>query len=259
MLECTLPLESVQSGKESDLSIWSATLLQSSFGSFWSLIINSGPVAMLVLLILLFFSVLSWAIIFKKQKAFKEVEQQSIEFHEEFQRRSSLSEIYRECERFPMSPLAGIFKSGYAELNHRVQTAKAKSETAELSQQQVVMNSLDGLQRTMRKAAFSEMLAMERSLSWLATTGAVTPFIGLFGTVVGIINAFQGLGLGGTTTIQAVAPGISEALVATAAGLFAAIPAVIGYNYFIGRLRHFGAEMDDFSVEFLNLIERSFS
>ncbi len=102
------------------------------------------------------------------------------------------------------------------------------------------------------------MTALETSLPWLATTGAVSPFIGLFGTVIGIINAFQGLGEGAVTTIQAVAPGISEALVATAAGLFAAIPAVIAYNQFVNRLKLFGVEMDDFSAEFLNTVERSF-
>ena len=102
------------------------------------------------------------------------------------------------------------------------------------------------------------MTALESSLGWLATTAAVTPFIGLFGTVVGIINAFQGLGQGGASTIQAVAPGISEALVATAAGLFVAIPAVIAYNHFINDLKVFGVELDDFSVELLNLLERSF-
>jgi biopolymer transport protein TolQ len=236
----------------------SSILLQASFGSFWSLIANSGPLAIMVLLVLLGFSILSWAIIFKKYKIYKEVEQQSLEFHGEFERLSSLSEINSSCERFPMSPLAGIFKSGYLELNHRVQTAKASRDASEDAQRLAVANGLEALNRTLKKAAMAEMLAMERSLSWLATTGAVTPFIGLFGTVVGIINAFQGLGAGGATTIQAVAPGISEALVATAAGLFAAIPAVIGYNHFINRLRQFGAEMDDFTVEFLNLIERSF-
>jgi biopolymer transport protein TolQ len=233
-------------------------LLQSSFGSFWSLIAHSGPIAQAVLLILLFFSILSWTIIIKKHRFYRDIEQQSLEFHEEFQRSSSLSEIYRECERYPMSPLAGIFKAGYRELNHRVQTAKNDEKHSPEAQRQAVMLGIGGLERTLRKAAMAEMMGMERSLSWLATTGAVTPFIGLFGTVVGIINAFQGLGQGSTTTIQAVAPGISEALVATAAGLFAAIPAVIGYNHFINRLRHFGAEMDDFSVELLNLIERSF-
>ncbi len=233
-------------------------LLQGSFASFWSLVMNSGPVAKMVLLVLLGFSVLSWAIMIKKYRIYKQVETQSESFHGEFQRLSSLSEIYRECEQYPMSPLAGIFKSGYVELNYRVQSARKSSDRNEADERQAVMKGIDGLQRTLRKAAMAEMLSMERSLSWLATTGAVTPFIGLFGTVVGIINAFQGLGAGGTTTIQAVAPGISEALVATAAGLFAAIPAVIGYNHFLSRLRHFGAEMDDFSAEFLNLVERSF-
>ncbi len=229
------------------------TLLQSSFGSFWSLVLNSGPIAQAVLLLLIFFSVYSWAIIFKKYRTYKEVNRQSVEFHEIFQERGSLSEIYSECENYPMSPLAGIFKHGYQELRHRVKAAKDDSDRKE-----VVMNSMSGLQRTLNKSAMAEMLAMEQSLTWLATTGSVTPFIGLFGTVVGIINAFQGLGAGGTTTIQAVAPGISEALIATAAGLFAAIPAVIAYNHFINRLKVIGAEMDDFIVELLNLIERSF-
>ena len=121
-----------------------------------------------------------------------------------------------------------------------------------------ISKSLDGLQRTLQKSAQTEMTMLEDSLSWLATTGTVTPFIGLLGTVIGIINAFQGLGEGSVSTIQAVAPGISEALVATAGGLFAAIPAVIAYNYFIDRLKVLGVTIDDFSVEFLNTIERSF-
>lgn len=233
-------------------------ILQSSFGSFWSLIVHSGPIAQTVFLILLFFSVLSWAIMIRKYRTYKQVELQSFEFHEEFQQRSSLSEIFRQCDRFPMSPLAGIYKSGYQELNHRIQSARARNTGEETAQRDAVLNGLHGLERVLKKSAMAEMMSMEKSLNWLATTGAVTPFIGLFGTVVGIINAFQGLGEGGTTTIQAVAPGISEALVATAAGLFAAIPAVIGYNHFLNQLRRFGAEMDDFSVEFLNLVERSF-
>lgn len=233
-------------------------VLQSSFGNLWSLVAASGPVAQSVLLILLFFSVFSWAIMIRKYRAFRDVESQSAEFHEEFSRRSSLSEIYRECDGFPMSPLAGIFKSGYEELTQRVNSNDG-AQGDPRPQREVILSSLPSLERTLRKASMTEMMTLERSLSWLATTGAVTPFIGLFGTVIGIINAFQGLGEGAATTIQAVAPGISEALVATAAGLFAAIPAVIGYNHYISRLRHLGAEMDDFIVEFMNLIERSFA
>ncbi len=227
-------------------------LLEGTFGSFWSLVGNSGPIAQMVLLILLFFSILSWTIIFRKLRSFRKVKRQTGEFYQEFRRSESLSQIYRDCDRFPMSPLAGVFKSAYTELNQQMDASDRKPE-------KLVLKSLNGLQRSLQRASLAEMTALERSLNWLATTGSVTPFIGLFGTVVGIINAFQGLGEGSATTIQAVAPGISEALVATAAGLFAAIPAVIGYNHFLNDLKVFGAEMDDFSSELLNLIERSFT
>lgn len=235
-----------------------AVLAAADFGGFWSLILHSGPVAQLVLLVLLAFSVLSWTIMIQKYRLYRRVEEESEQFHEEFQNSGSLSEIYQACERYPNSPLAGIFRRGYLELMVRVEAVRGKGPSPEAAQREAVLRGLPGLQRVLQKAAMAEMLSLERSLNWLATTGAVTPFIGLFGTVVGIINAFRGLGKGGPTTIQAVAPGISEALVATAAGLFAAIPAVIGYNHFIHRLRRFGAEMDDFSAEFLNLVERSF-
>ena len=227
-----------------------------SFGSFWALIANSGPVALTVLLVLLFFSALSWAIIFKKVRSYREVECQSETFHEHFRRSNQLSEVYRDCPRYPMSPLAGIFKTGYEELNLQIE---ASQNPGNPSQGESRQKNTRGLERSLQKAAIAEMTTLESSLNWLATTGAVTPFIGLFGTVIGIINAFQGLGEGSATTIQAVAPGISEALVATAAGLFAAIPAVIAYNHFLNRLKIFGSEMDDFAVRFLNLVERNFS
>jgi biopolymer transport protein TolQ len=229
------------------------TFLNGSFGSLWQLVLNSGVLVQTVLLILLAFSLFSWTIILKKTLVFREVERQSLTFYDRFRSSESLSELYRESERYPKSPLAGIYRTGYEELSHQVQ--KGRAAVAE----QTTIKSLNGFERSLHKAAASEMTALEQSLSWLATTGAVTPFIGLFGTVVGIINAFEGLGEGATTTIQAVAPGISEALVATAAGLFAAIPAVIAYNQFLNRLKVFGAEMDDFSTEFLNLVERNFS
>ena len=233
-------------------------LLQGSFANFWGLIVASGPVAQTVLLILLGFSILSWTIIIKKSRFYRVVQQQSVEFHEDFRRLQSLSEIYRQCDRYPFSPLAGIFKGSFEEISHRIEAVHGDNNPSGRSEREVIAGSLPSLQRTLRRASMAEMVALEGSLSWLATTGAVTPFIGLFGTVVGIINAFQGLGENAATTIQAVAPGISEALVATAMGLFAAIPAVIGYNHFLNRLRLLGAEMDDFSAELLNLIERSF-
>jgi biopolymer transport protein TolQ len=227
--------------------------LNGNFGSFWQLILNSGYLAQVILLILLAFSLFSWTIILKKVLVYREVERQSLQFYDRFRASESLSDLYRESERYPKSPLAGIYRTGYEELSHQVQ--KVRGGTTE----QTTIKSLNGFERSLHKASVSEMTQLEQSLSWLATTGAVTPFIGLFGTVVGIINAFEGLGEGATTTIQAVAPGISEALVATAAGLFAAIPAVIAYNQFLNRLKVFGAEMDDFSTEFLNLVERNFS
>ena len=233
-------------------------LAQESFGSFWSLVATSGPIAQAVLVVLLVFSVGSWTIIGKKVRFYREVNDQSQEFYGLFRKTASLSQLYGDCQRYPKSPLAGIFKSGYEELNHQIKVADPSAGGPEVTPSTGALKSLNGLQRTIQKSAQTEMTTLEHSLSWLATTGAVTPFIGLFGTVIGIINAFQGLGAGSVTTIQAVAPGISEALVATAGGLFAAIPAVIAYNHFVNRLKVFGVEMDDFSVEFLNTIERSF-
>ncbi len=233
-------------------------LAQGSFGSLGSLVLNSGPIAQAVLVVLLVFSVVSWAIIVKKLRLYREVNDQSVEFYSLFRKTASLSKLYGDCQRYPKSPLAGIFRSGYQELNQQIQVSDPSGGELEISEGKGTLKSLDGLQRTLHKTAQTEMTTLEHSLSWLATTGAVSPFIGLFGTVIGIINAFQGLGEGSVTTIQAVAPGISEALVATAGGLFAAIPAVIAYNQFVNRLKVFGVEMDDFSVEFLNTIERSF-
>jgi biopolymer transport protein TolQ len=167
-----------------------------------------------------------------------------------------LSEVASACEQYRETPLSGIFTAGYQELNAQIQTVQNQDPgNPVLSDRHVV-----GIQRALQRASAAELSILESGMSWLATTGSVTPFIGLFGTVIGIINAFHGLAMpGATASIQAVAPGIAEALWATAAGLFAAIPAVIGYNQFLSRLKNIGAEMDDFSLEFLNLVERSFS
>ena len=221
------------------------------FGNFVSLLSGTGFVGQLVLLSLVAFSVFSWAIIYRKYKLYQESRSQSIAFHRKFRESSSLSEIQESCEQFPLSPLAGIFEAAYYELQQDLGGGESDPTLQGRT-------NWKGLERSIRRSAQTEMTALESSLGWLATTAAVTPFIGLFGTVVGIINAFQGLGQGGASTIPAVAPGISEALVATAAGLFAAIPAVIAYNHFINDLKVFGVELDDFSVELLNLLERSF-
>jgi biopolymer transport protein TolQ len=204
-----------------------------------NLILQSGPVAKLVLLILLFFSVFSWAIIIARARLFGRARTQSTRFLRAFRRAQRFQDIAAVAEQFKPSPLVPVFEAAYEE--YRRTGGR---------------NPLS-VQRAMQIASSEELTRMERRLPWLATTGAVAPFIGLFGTVWGIIDAFHGLGTAGAATIRAVAPGISEALITTAAGLFVAIPAVIAYNQFGNNLREMGSAMDNFALEVLNAMERS--
>lgn len=220
-------------------------------GEAWQLIANTGLVARIVLLLLLAFSVFSWAIIFHKYKSFKVARQASQEFLKAFRQSKKLSEIRARSTALKASPLVEVFLGGYREIENQAVASENPGKPR--------IRSLDAVQRALQIAASSELRRMEQWLTWLATTGAVTPFIGLFGTVWGIIDAFHGLGTAGTASLRSVAPGISEALVTTAAGLFAAIPAVIAYNQFVQRLKEFGAQMDDFALEFLNMTERHFT
>ena len=226
-------------------------------GSAFSYIPQTSPFALSILIILLVFSLLSWTIIVRKWLTFREIDRQSHAFVALFRKSSRLSEVGSASELYRRTPLSGLFHAGYQELNQQIQSRPGGS-TAN-PHPVLTERNINGIQRTLQRASAAELSVLERSMSWLATTGAVTPFIGLLGTVVGIISAFQGLGLEKTTSIQAVAPGISEALVATAAGLFAAIPAVVAYNQFIAHIKNIASEMDDFSSEFLNIVERSFS
>jgi biopolymer transport protein TolQ len=219
------------------------------------MLVHASGFAMVILLLLLVFSLLSWAIIVRKWLTFRQISRKSQDFVALFRKSSRLSEVGAACEHYRGTPLSGIFSAGYQELNAQITTMKPHNpDHPVLTDRHIV-----GIQRALQRGSAAELSVLERGMSLLATTGAVTPFIGLLGTVMGIINAFQGLGLEKTASIQAVAPGIAEALIATAAGLFAAIPAVIAYNQFISRLKNLAAEMDDFSSEFLNLVERSFS
>ena len=210
-------------------------------GEISSLIETSGLVAKTVLVILLLFSLASWAIIFSKWGLFRRARVQSNRFIRAFRKSERLQDMAAVAEQFKPSPLIAVFEGAYGEL--RKQGPYSIRITA--------------LQRATQIASSEELTRLESRLPWLATTGAVTPFIGLFGTVWGIIDAFHGLGTAGAATLRAVAPGISEALVTTAAGLFAAIPAVIAYNMFTQHIREFGARMDDFSLELINEIERA--
>lgn len=212
-------------------------------GEIVDLVRQTGAVAQAVLLILLAFSLVSWAIILSRWSILKRARVQSGRFLRAFRRAQRLQDISSVSEQFRPSPLVGVFQSGFKEFERQVGTSGG------------LRNPL-AVQRAMQIASSEEMTRFERNLPWLAITGAVTPFVGLFGTVWGIIDAFQGLGTSGMATLRAVAPGISEALITTAAGLAAAIPAVIAYNLIGGSLRDFAARCDDFSLEMLNAVER---
>src|SRR5271165_248386 len=223
------------------MTVYCSLLASAIVGEITSLIESSGLVAKSVLVILLLFSVASWAIIFSKWGLFRRARVQSNRFIRAFRKSDRLQDVAAVAEQFKPSPLVGVFEGAYDEL--RKQAPHSIRVTA--------------LQRATQIAASEELTRLESRLPWLATTGAVTPFIGLFGTVWGIIDAFHGLGTAGAATLRAVAPGISEALITTAAGLFAAIPAVIAYNMYTQHIREFGARMDDFGLELINEVERA--
>ena len=210
-------------------------------GEITNLIETSGLVAKAVLVILLLFSVFSWAIIFAKWSLFRRARAQSNRFVRAFRKSNRIQDISAIADQFKPSPLVAVFEGAYDELR----------------KQAGMQLRMPAIQRATQIASSEELTRLESRLPWLATTGSVTPFIGLFGTVWGIIDAFHGLGTAGAATLRAVAPGISEALITTAAGLFAAIPAVIAYNMFTQHIREFGARMDDFGLELVNEVERA--
>jgi biopolymer transport protein TolQ len=220
-------------------------------GEVWQLLTNTGLVARIVLLILLAFSILSWAIIFQKYRGFRAARRESQEFLKVFRQSKKLSEIRAFCRTLKESPLPEVFYSGYREIESQAVMAENPAKPR--------IRSLEAVRRALQIGASSELSRLEQWVTWLATTGNVAPFVGLFGTVWGIIDAFHGMGTAGTASLRSVAPGISEALITTAAGLFTAIPAVIAYNIFLQRIREFGNQMDDFSLEFLNMTERHFT
>jgi biopolymer transport protein TolQ len=205
---------------------------------------NSGPVAFTVLVILLLASIFSWAIMLSKWSSFRRAQMQGHRFVRAFRKSSRLSEIASVAEQFRPSPLVAVFTEIHDEYQRQ-------NGGRGLPRNPVA------LERAAQTASSEALTAMESRMTWLATIAAIAPFIGLFGTVMGIIDAFHGLGTAGAATLRAVAPGISEALITTAAGLVVAIPAVIGYNQLTARLREFGSRMDDFGRELLNAIENA--
>ncbi len=217
---------------------------------------TAGPTAKIVLGLLAFFSLASWTIILTKLWSFSRAGVDSRSFLTHFRKSRKFADVLGICDRHPASPLVGIFRAGYAELDQQV---KAGREVAPADTGRLFVKSLAGIERALERAAGVETTRLTRFLPFLATTASATPFVGLFGTVWGIMNSFRQIGLTGSTSIVTVAPGISEALVNTAAGLVAAVPALIAYNYFNGRLKVQRAEMRDFALEFLNLAERHFT
>lgn len=227
-----------------------------------SLLLRSSPLAKGVLLILLIFSATSWGIVLYKTWQFQRARRQTTSFLDIFRRSSKFSEVQAVCRNLADSPLVGIFQAGYAELTAQLKSAPAvvavEGRPASAAPRPT-LKSLDALDRALLRAAGSELSRLEKRLTFLATTASVAPYIGLFGTVWGIMTSFQAIGGSGSTSLSVVAPGIAEALIATAVGLFAAIPAVYFYNHFADQAKQFATSMDDFSMEFLTIAERNFS
>jgi len=223
-------------------------------GDILSLILHTGPMGQVVIFVLAGFSVVSWAIMAERYRALARSESESAAFLEKFRSGSSLGDLRDMAEKLPHSPAAAIYRAGFRQI-----TALGNPKLAAPGHPSHLppRDPLASIERVLMRAAAEEQARLERLLPFLATTAAATPFIGLFGTVWGIMNAFHSIGGMGTANLAVVAPGISEALVTTAAGLGAAIPAVIGYNYFVNRIRAMGTRMDNFVADFLTRAEQT--
>ena len=222
----------------------------------FDIIRDVGPVGWIVAGILVSMSLASWAIMLGKFFHFRRATAQTREFLEVFRRSQRFSEVASVTDDLDASPLVGLFRAGHVEIDSQVKHSRQADATGTAGFR---IRSLEALDRTLRRAINLEVTVLGKGTSFLATTAAASPFIGLFGTVWGIMVAFQEIALSGSTSLVAVAPGIAEALINTALGLAAAIPALMGYNYFSNRIRQVRSEMTDFSLEFINLAERIFT
>jgi biopolymer transport protein TolQ len=229
----------------------------------FTLVADSTPVAKAVLGILVMLSVVSWGIFLYKWWMFRRAERQSAQFIDVFRRSNKFSEVQAVCRSLDASPLVGLFQSGYAELTTQLRQSSATdpgiTSNPRPAASRPTLRSLSAVDRSLMRASVVEVNKLELWVSWLATTASIAPFIGLFGTVWGIMSAFLSISQTGTTSLQSVGPGIAEALIATAAGLAAAIPAVLFYNGLTQRVKVFASGMDDFAMEFLNIAERNFT
>jgi biopolymer transport protein TolQ len=222
-----------------------------------SLILHANPVVQAVLVTLVIFSAASWGIIVYKLRQFGKAATQTKGFLDVFRKSSRFSEVHAVCGSLAGSPLVGLFQAGYAELNAQLRAAGENKPATPAPRP--TLRSLEAVDRALIRATTTEVAKLEHRVPFLATTASITPYIGLFGTVVGIMTAFQGIANAGSASLTVVAPGIAEALVTTAAGLFAAIPAVYFYNELTSRVKANVNEMEDFSMEFLTIAERNFT
>jgi biopolymer transport protein TolQ len=226
--------------------------------SLWVIIMGAGWVVKGVMIILLLFSVICWGIILTKARTFSKVRKDTQLFFDAFRELRKFSLVYTETKQFTHSPLAQVFRAGYAELSRisRIQQASQKNVSDSSQEPEYEGTGMDNVTRSLQQAVAAERGRLEKGVHFLATTGSSAPFIGLFGTVWGIMESFRQIGVMKSASLAVVAPGIAEALIATAAGLAAAIPAVIFYNYFLGRINTISVEMDNFASELINIVER---
>ena len=228
--------------------------------NIFQMMLNAGLMVQFVLLLLLFFSIASWAIILIKYRYIMKAFRESARFTDFFWKSRDLSNAFLKAKQLGSSPVARVFRVGYLELKKLsksgVPISQSQSTEAETSSLSSMFTGTDNVKRALRRAINTEMTKMTQMVPFLATTGNTAPFIGLFGTVWGIMNSFHGIGLKGSASLAVVAPGISEALVATAVGLAVAIPAVIAFNYFTQKIRVIESELQSFAADFLNIVER---
>lgn len=221
----------------------------------WHAISNANIVVQLTLLTLVAMSVISWAIIVSKKKQFEAIEDSDRPFEDAFWKAGSLDEIYEKIKDHPESSMANVFRAGYSELRKMADSNLASMDD---ENSPPLLSGIDNLERALQKAIDSEVDILEARMSFLATTGSTGPFIGLFGTVWGIMGSFSKIGATGMASLAVVAPGIAEALIATGVGLAAAIPATVGYNYYLTRLKKQELRLGNFAADFLNIAKRNF-
>jgi biopolymer transport protein TolQ len=232
---------------------------RSDAADFSQLIFSASPIVKAVMGLLLLFSVVSWGIVLYKWWMFRGIEKQSATFIDVFRKSAKFSEVQAVCPSLAASPLVGMFQAGYAELTAQLRMSQPAQASPGTPAARPTLRSITALDRALLRASSIEVGKLEKRVTFLATTASITPFIGLFGTVWGIMTAFMNIGAQGSTDLAVVSTPIAEALIATALGLFAAIPAVYFYNHFTSKVKNYASEMDDFALEFLNISERNFT